>query len=369
MGSKSKRNPHAQRTLQYPMSQQSGQFPQQKFIDSLLDEMKDGHEYESIIDKNVKNLDFLKECRRVLSEISEIRGRPIFCYLANVVNSKIKTSIMIDTTDDLPFSEMVDRIDTDCKSVDIILVTPGGYAEQVAKFVNKLRPRFDNVGFILPYMAMSAGTIFCLSGDEIIMDSRAYIGPIDPQVQSKDGRYVPAQAITTLVNDIQKRGKELLDKGQQPNWTDIQLLNRIDAKELGNAISASNYSIELVTNYLANYKFKNWTHHRSTTGLPVSEEDKNNRAKEIAAQLCDHSLWKTHSRGITREMAHSECRLEILHPEDITNLHRAIRRFWALMYWAFEKTNVYKAFISDNYGLFRTETVLNIINGGGAVNG
>lgn len=67
-------------------------------------------------------------------------------------------------------------------------------------------------------MAMSAGTIFCLSGDDLIMDERAFFGPIDPQVPSKNGRYVPAQSITTLIADIQTRGQEQLAKGLQPNW-------------------------------------------------------------------------------------------------------------------------------------------------------
>lgn len=338
--------------------------PVQKPLTSLLDAMQDGHEYESVVGKPVLNIDIMQEFKRALLEISRIRGRSTICYMANVVNSNLAAPTAIDGMDDLPFCEMVDKIDSEEKNIDVILVTPGGSAEQVAKFVDKLRARFDSVGFILPYIAMSAGTIFCMSGDEIIMDSRAYVGPIDPQVPSKDGRYIPAQALLTLISNIQTRGNERLKKGDQPDWTDIQILNRIDAREIGNALSASQYSIELVTAYLAKYKFKNWTIH-SSTGNPVTDDDKKQRAIEIATKLCDHSLWKTHSRGISRDMAHSECRLQITHPEDVVGLERAIRRFWALSYYAFENTTIYKVFVSANYSIVRNQ-VFHVVNGGAA---
>ena len=76
---------------------------------------------------------------------------------------------------------MISTVPAATTELDIVLVTPGGLANQVSKFVNKLRPRFDNVSFIIPNMCMSAGTIFAMSGDEIIMNPSSHIGPIDPQ--------------------------------------------------------------------------------------------------------------------------------------------------------------------------------------------
>lgn len=327
-------------------------------VTSLLDTMKDGREYESIISCAVEGLNLSDEIKKSISEIENVRNRPVVCYLVNIINSGIKGSIAIDGSDDLSFSEIIDNVDTNSKDLDIILVTPGGSSDQVAKFVNKIRPRFDNISFILPDQAMSAGTIFCMAGDELIMDSRAYIGPIDPQVLTKDGRYVPAQSILTLLKSIQVRGEESLKKGNNPFWTDIQILNSLDAKEIGIAINASNHSIELVTDYLKNYKFKNWNTH--SNGTAVTDNDKLTRAKEIASQLCNHELWKTHSRGITREMAHEQCRLKIEHTENIDGLNRAIRRFWALIYWIFEKSLVRKIFISKNYSLFRSDIPVQI---------
>lgn len=331
--------------------------PQLRIVSSLLDQMIEGHEFESILNYSVKDLELISEIRRAIQEISNIRKRPIICYLANMVNDNIKSSISIEPLDDLPFSEMVKMVNKEQKDVDIILVTPGGRADQVARFVDNIRPRFENVVFILPYLCMSAGTIFCLSGDDIIMDERAYIGPIDPQVPSRNGIYVPAQALQTLISDIQERGQQKLEKGQHPDWTDLQILNSIDARELGNALSASKYSIELATNYVNKYKLKNWILHEST-GEAVTEEERCRAAENIASKLCDHKAWKVHSRGISRELAFKQCGLKITYPENTPELLRAIRRFWALIYWIFEKTSISKIFVSENYSIVRQDVIV-----------
>lgn len=325
-------------------------------ITSLLEHMQDGSEFESVVKHKAVNIDIASEIRKSLVELHTIRQRPQICYLANVVNTRIKMSTSIDANDDLPFSEMIAAVPEKAKAIDVILVTPGGSAQQVAKFVDKLRPRFDAVTFILPYMAMSAGTILAMSGNDIVMGPNSYIGPIDPQVPNREGLYVPAQAILTLLEEIQKRGEELIAKGLNPLWSDLHILRHLDAKEIGNALNASRYSMELVEGYLYNYKFKNWATH--SDGRLVTDEDKTTRAKEIALMLCNHGQWKTHSRGITRDVAWTECRIKVTHSESVSGLDRAMRRFWALMYWIFENTPIAKGFVSDNYLIFRNDLSL-----------
>ena len=124
-------------------------------------------------------------------------------------------------------------------------------------------------------------------------------------------------------------------------------------------MNASQYSIDLVYYYLYNYKFKNWNIH-SDTGLPVSDAEKQARAKEIAQLLCSHSHWKSHGRGINREDVWNKCKLKVTHAESIDGLERAIRRFWALFYWLFENSPCYKVFISSEYAVFRNEVPLSI---------
>jgi len=352
MSKNSKRKPNKNHTHMIPPSKP--QPPVMPPVSStMLDKMVDGREFESLLKYQYHGLNVMAELQKSIQEIKAIRKRPVVCYVANVVKPT-NASISIEDSDDLPFNEMIASLPADCKAIDIVLVTPGGFAHQVAKFVNKLRPRFDNIGFILLNKSMSAGTIFITSGDEIIMTNQSQIGPVDPQVRAKSGEFIPAQAILTLIDEIKVRGEEQLKKGLKPAWTDLQILNGIDPKEIGNAMNASKYSIQLVEEYLYNYKFKNWINH-SDNVTKVTDDEKKARAKEIAIMLCDHGKWKNHGHAITREAAWDVCKLKITHAESVIGLDKAMRRMWALYYWIFENTSLAKVFISENYCIMRND--------------
>src|SRR5262245_21147603 len=64
------------------------------------------------------------------------------------------------------------------------------------------------VYFVVPVAAMSAGTIFCMAGDRIYMDHSSSLGPIDPQVPDREGKFlVPALGYLDKVNDMIERSK------------------------------------------------------------------------------------------------------------------------------------------------------------------
>ncbi|MEN3355434.1 MAG: hypothetical protein V7640_3592 [Betaproteobacteria bacterium] len=68
------------------------------------------------------------------------------------------------------------------EAIDVILHTPGGLvlaAEQIAK---ALAERKAKVTVLIPHYAMSGGTLIALAADEIVMDSNAVLGPVDPQI-------------------------------------------------------------------------------------------------------------------------------------------------------------------------------------------
>lgn len=323
-----------------------------QLVDSLLDSMKEGAEYGSLVDLMPRQMNLRDELRRAMSEIEQARQRPLLVYAANVVRA-VDAPTGIDLADDLPFAELVASVDAHAQSADVLLITPGGLAQQVSQFVQRLRPRFQSISFLLPHMCFSAGTIWALSGNEIWMDERAFLGPIDPQVPGKDGRLVPAQALLRLLQRIQDTGDEALKAGQNPPWSDIQLLHSIDLKEIGNVLAASRYSIQLAASYLETHKFRDWSAHHD--GSPVTAAEKKARALEIAEKLCSHEVWNVHSHGISRDVAWNELRIRIDHPETQPQLHKALRRTWALLYWAFDNTTVFKVFLSQGYSLFRNQ--------------
>jgi hypothetical protein len=156
----------------------------------------------------------------------------------------------IGPADDLPFAELIASIPPNETSVDILPASNGGSGQQVGRFVDALRPRFERVDFLIPSYCMSAGTMFALSGDSIWMTSRACLGPIDPQVPMSGGRYVPAQALLLLVEKLQKDGEAAMKKGDGIPWTAVRIVDTIDKKELGEAITASDYSRKMVQEFL-----------------------------------------------------------------------------------------------------------------------
>ncbi|MCZ7665165.1 MAG: hypothetical protein M5U22_20560 [Thermoleophilia bacterium] len=301
----------------------SGKQPPVVIVESLLDAMQDGNEYGSIVGvMPTEALDLVTETARALDAISTVRCRPCLAYLGNVVRQDAGDS-GVDSTDDLPFAEMVNSIPSEHRTVDVLLSTRGGSAQQVARFVNCLRTRFDEVDFLIPSMCMSAGTLFALSGDHIWMTAQACLGPTDPQIPTKDGRYVPAQALLLLVDKLQRDGAEAMANGQPVPWTAVRIIDTIDKKELGDAITASNYSSMMVAQFLQQYKFRHWLTRRDS-GTPVTEEYRRERAEQIAAALASHDRWKSHGHSISRDVLWDEIKLKIDHPDP--TLDRALTR-------------------------------------------
>jgi len=52
----------------------------------------------------------------------------------------------------------------------VILDTPGGVVEVAERMVQSSRHYYKEVYFIVPNQAMSAGTVFAMSGDKILMN-------------------------------------------------------------------------------------------------------------------------------------------------------------------------------------------------------
>lgn len=177
----------------------------------------------------------------------------------------------------------------------VLLTTNGGSAMAVERFVNIIRKHYDKVIFIVPDYAFSAGTIFCMSGDEIWMDYFSVLGPIDPQIKNKDGKYVPALGYLDKVNELLEKAK----KGKL-SQAEFVILKDFDLAELRGYEQAKALTISLLKKWLVKYKFKNWVTHASS-GTPVTEQDKEKRAEQIAADLGNNSKWCSHGRPINIE--------------------------------------------------------------------
>ena len=195
----------------------------------------------------------------------------------------------------------------------VILTTSGGSASAVERYVNIFRHNYSIVDFIVPDFAYSAGTILCMSGDNIYMDYSSVLGPIDPQVQNKDGKWVAALGYLDKVN-------EAIEKSRADTLTQVEymMMKDLDLAELRQYEQAKDLTIDLLKQWLVKYKFKNWNVHSTNPDLlnqPVTLEQKQARATEIATALSNNSSWKSHSRPINIERL-NELKLKI---EDYSN--------------------------------------------------
>ena len=190
----------------------------------------------------------------------------------------------------------------------IVLNTPGGSAETVEKMVEITRFHYKEVYFIVPDYAMSAGTILCMSSDKIFMDYSSSLGPIDPQVfNGKD--YVPALGYLDQV-------EKLLEKAQLGTLSNAEflILQNQDLAMLSRFEQARNLTITLLKKWLVEYKFRDWRVHSETSekaGHDVTENEKEQRAEEIAKKLGDNRLWHSHGRYISVVTLQNIVRLKI----------------------------------------------------------
>lgn len=194
------------------------------------------------------------------------------------------------------------------ETLALFVNTPGGSAEAAEKMVEILRAHYERVYFVVPDYAMSAGTILCMSGDRIYMDYSSSLGPIDPQVHNGK-EWVPALGYLDKV-------EQLLAKAREGTLTNAEflILQNQDLALLSRYEQARDLTITLLKRWLVEYKFRDWTHHMTNPdklGQPVTMEEKQERAEQIARTLGDNKVWHSHGRMIGPGTLQSLVRLKI----------------------------------------------------------
>jgi hypothetical protein len=230
---------------------------------------------------------------------------------------------VLDTAYIKPYRDFIEDLKTDGEKRNrlvIFLNTPGGNAQAVERMVEINRYHYEEVYFIVPDYAMSAGTIWCMSGDKIYMDYASALGPIDPQVSTSNG-YVPALGYLDKVNEM-----ILKSNSSSLSQAEMLMLQSVDLAMLRSYEQAKELTVSLLKEWLVKYKFKNWTLHRtSNPGSAVTEDEKQQRAEEIARLLGDNKIWHSHGRFIGINTLQTILRLEIDDYSKDQNLYSPIR--------------------------------------------
>lgn len=230
----------------------------------------------------------------------------------------------------------IESIDNKNTHLAVILDTGGGVVEVVERMVTIIRKHYQHITFIVPDRAMSAGTIFVMSGDRILMSYFSVLGPIDPQLE-KDGKMIPVLAYLDQFEKL----KQASATGVLTT-ADMVLLQKLDLAELQWFEQAKELSIDLLKKWLSTYKFKNWTHHK-TSHQPVTLQEKEKRAVEVATMLCNNRLWHSHGRGLSKEVLTNDLKLLIDDIDTINLLGDNLANYFANLrdYMAREERHIF----------------------------
>lgn len=248
------------------------------------------------------------------------------------ISKELKTDILafigpINTGIDDVFRRVIEGIQNKTKDISIILETHGGYIEVTERIVDLIRHHYTGeVSFVVPNFAMSAGTILALSGDHILMDYYSILGPIDPQIENRSGQTVPALGYLNKYQELVRKSQ----RGQLSTAELAYFIDKFDPGEMDSFEQARDLTVDLLKKWLVRYKFKNWTKTK-TKNKKVTVRMRERRAEQIARQLSDTRMWRSHGRGLSMSVLQNDLNLVIVDFGKDQKLNSCIRDYYRLL--------------------------------------
>ncbi len=219
--------------------------------------------------------------RGKISAVEQISGRPLIIYASSCTTPpKLihPAMLMLDQSDRIGFKSVTETIEP--PNLDVLIHSPGGYAEATESIVQQLRGKYADIRFIVPSYAKSAATMLAMSGNEILMDRDAELGPTDPQMGTQSGTS-PAEAIK---EQFEKAQAELqADPSKLPSW--MPVLAPLGPSLLVDAQHAIDLSKTLVKSWLQTYMF-------------AGDADAEAKAARVSEYLGTHSNFMSHGRAV-----------------------------------------------------------------------
>lgn len=299
---------------------------------------------QEYLSKGWTHVQLEEELNRLINEYSKVRECNLLVYAATP--QAPVPDVALSQKDFYFIKDLLDGCAKKKKKLDIYLETPGGSGEAAEEIVKYIRKKYKDISFVICGEAKSAGTILAMSGDEILMTDTGSLGPIDAQMVIGRSQ-VSAYDYTDWVEEKRKEAET-----KPLNQVDIAILAQISPGELKGAINAQEYAVEMVKEWLANYKFKNWTK-TATRGIAVTKEMREERASEIARDLNNHNKWKTHGRSLKKEDLES-IKLNITDIEKDDTLKDLVYRIHTICRLLYMSGNTYKIIATENNKLVFT---------------
>lgn len=227
------------------------------------------------------------------------------------------------------------------KKLVFILTTPGGFIQSVERIVHVVRQFYEEVYFVIPDYAYSAGTVLCMSGDEIWMNYLSVLGPIDAQIPINDEKRVSVRSYLDKIDELIEKSKKEKDDEDYITLPELQMLINFDLGEWGELVRTENYAIERLQDFLIKYKFKNWKITEKNKN-DVTDEYKKERARKIATKLSSNE-WNHHGKPLNVEILTQELELKINDYSKNLKLSKIMSDYYSLFEeLARDNVNIYK---------------------------
>lgn len=132
--------------------------------------------------------------QRFYDHLQNTRKSKVICFVTGD-RQGMETRIAADT-----INIFVDHLDKmwPCNKITLVLHTDGGDTAAAWQIVNLLRTFSDELEVLIPFKALSSGTLISLGANRIVMTKQASIGPIDPSLNSPLGPQIPNKGSATL---------------------------------------------------------------------------------------------------------------------------------------------------------------------------
>lgn len=230
------------------------------------------------------------------------------------------------------------------KKIDLYLYTTGGVIMAAWGLVNLIREFCDELAVIIPFKALSTGTLIALGADEIIMGKLGQLGPVDPSITTPynpSAPGMPGQVLPVSVEEVSGYFELAKDKGitnlrKESELSTIfkQLSDKVHPLALGNVYRAKE-QIKVLSKKLLSF-------HMDGT--------KESKKIDNIIKLITRYLY-SHDYVIGRREAKKEIGLKIRDPEEIsTDFEKTIYDLFKIYQDSMELSNPFipQIFMGNN---------------------
>ncbi len=255
----------------------------------------------------------------LISKIEERLGSKLLLYVA-------KVNYPIDYNDIPIFGSML-AATGEAQNIDLLIQSGGGIGTVSEKMVEMIRQYCkQRFRVIVPNLAKSAATMVALGADQIIMGVTSELGPIDAQVEVRQGGvpyFISAQSFVDTRDRLEKLTIDAVKK-DEPHHPYVAQLSALNSAFVDHCEKSMNFAKDFATKALASFMLR-------------GKENASALAQEIANDLSSASKYFTHGRTISAKAIKTAPPLNHLNIEELP----MDREEWQLLFELYLRTEIF----------------------------